>query len=134
MSRTRFVGGNITEITGGSHKIFAGTGIENSSSKQVVQVGKKGGIKHGKNKVAPKKEDKISLALVEFRTLPTYKGEFGFDWSRIDEGALTPEPAYETILKNGYEAPNGKAPHRDSNTEYETPAEAFKALKNNIRR
>lgn len=129
MSRTRFVGGNITEITGGSHKIFAGTGIENSSSKQVVQVGKKAGTKHGKNKTAPKKIDKISLALVEFRTLPTYKGEFGFDWLRIDEGALTPEPSYESILKNGYEAPNGKAPNRDSNTEYETPAEAFKALK-----
>lgn len=129
MSRTRYVNGNITEITVGSHKIFSGTGIENSSMKQVVGVGKKGGVKHGKNKKAPKKEDKISLALVEFRTLPTYTGEFGFDWLRIDDGVLTPEPAYETILKNGYEAPNGKAPHRDSNTEYETPAEAFKALK-----
>ena len=36
--------------------------------------------------------------------------------------------SYFDCLENGYEAPNGKAPHRDVNTEYESKNEAFKAL------
>ncbi|WP_456311773.1 hypothetical protein [Pseudomonas shirazensis] len=70
----------------------------------------------------------ITNVVVEFRTKQTgYNGEFGFDWLRIDDGALTTEKAYEVCIEGGYEAPNGKAPHRDTNTSFET-GEAFKAL------
>ncbi|KUJ60504.1 hypothetical protein AR687_17175 [Flavobacteriaceae bacterium CRH] len=70
----------------------------------------------------------ITDVVVEFRTKQTgYDGEFGFDWLRIDDGALTTEKAYEACIIGGYEAPNGKAPHRDANTSFES-GEAFKAL------
>lgn len=129
MSRYRYVGGDILKTTGGSYKIYSDENIENNSNNKIIQNGRENGVKHGKPKKAPKIIEKISLALVEFRTLSTYKGEFGFDWLRIDDGALTPEPAYQSILISGYEAPNGRVPNRDANTEFETPVEAFKALK-----
>jgi hypothetical protein len=70
----------------------------------------------------------ITDVVVEFRTKQTgYNGEFGFDWLRIDDGTLTTEKAYEVCIQGGYEAPNGRAPHRDANTIFE-PGEAFKAL------
>lgn len=46
MSRTRIVKGNITEITGGNHKIYSKDIIENSGSK-VIQVGKTDGVIYG---------------------------------------------------------------------------------------
>ncbi|HEX8577214.1 MAG TPA: phage baseplate assembly protein V, partial [Flavobacterium sp.] len=73
--------------------------------------------------------DKITNTLVEFRTKQdgSYIGQFGFDWLRIDDNAATTEKKYEDCLVNGYEAPNGKAPHRDANTEFEA-GEAFPEL------
>ncbi|WP_185117547.1 phage baseplate assembly protein V [Chryseobacterium sp. PMSZPI] len=68
--------------------------------------------------------------IVEFRTKQdgTYTGQFGFDWLRIDDNGVTTDTPYYDCLVNGYEAPNGKPPRRDSNTEYESKDEAFKAL------
>ncbi len=83
----------------------------------------------------PPPVEKIVLALIEFRTMTTYKGEFGFDWLRIDEGTLMPDTPYASILDNGYEKPNtvtGKTPagkpiYADPNTIYEA-GEVFPAL------
>lgn len=76
-----------------------------------------------------KATDKITNTMVEFRTKQdgSYRGQFGFDWLRIDDNFATAEKKYEDCLENGYEAPNGKAPNRDSNTEFET-GEAFSEL------
>lgn len=73
-------------------------------------------------------------AIVEFRTIPdatinppipAYKGEFGFDWLRIDDAPMDLRPTYYNSILSGYERPHGT----DLNTEYENKDEAYKALK-----
>jgi hypothetical protein len=118
MSYRLIVGGKITKTTGGDHKMYSEGDIVLNSAKTITITGKQKGVSFGKPKKAPPLE-KISLAKVEFRTLPTYKGEFGFDWLRIDDGALTLEPAYETIVESGYK----------NATIAMTKSEAQKALK-----
>ncbi|EJG00688.1 phage baseplate assembly protein V [Flavobacterium sp. F52] len=48
--------------------------------------------------------DSIALAVVYFRPLSTWKGEFGFDWLREkDNGLADPnDPAYDSIIEGGY--------------------------------
>jgi len=46
--------------------------------------------------------DSIALAMVYFRPLPTWKGEFGFDWLREKDNGLNAEPDYESIIEGGY--------------------------------
>lgn len=62
-------------------------------------------------------------ASINFRTTPYYAGEFGFDWLRINN--IPNEPSYENSIVSGYELPD----FTDTNTEYDTPPEAFQALK-----
>jgi type VI secretion system secreted protein VgrG len=63
--------------------------------------------------------EEISLAMVEFRTLTTYKGEFGYDFLRLKDNGLNAEPDYESIIKGGY---------KDGVTDL-TKTEAYTALK-----
>ena len=128
MSYTINVGGKITVTAKGSIKTYAKEDIVFNSQKTISVIGVENGVTFSKPKSAPPLE-KITDVVVEFRTKQTgYNGEFGFDWLRIDDGALTTEPSYESILQGGYEAPNGKAPTRDANTKFEA-GEAFRALK-----
>jgi hypothetical protein len=131
MSRTRIVGGNITRITGGSYKIFSKENIEIHSNKQIIQTGEENGVIFGTPQSPPIIARISSNCMVEFRTKQdgTYTGQFGFDWLRVDDNTLTREAKYYNCIENGYEAPNGKEPHRDTNTEHETKDEAYKALK-----
>jgi hypothetical protein len=131
MSRTRIVGGNITRITGGNYKIFSKENIEIHSNKQIIQTGEESGVSFGAPQSPPVVARISSNCVVEFRTKQdgTYIGQFGFDWLRVDDNTLTREAKYYDCLVNGYEAPNGRAPHRDANTQYETKDEAYKALK-----
>ncbi|GAA5084841.1 hypothetical protein GCM10023210_05080 [Chryseobacterium ginsengisoli] len=79
------------------------------------------------NKPTPQKKkpaDKITNTLVEFRPLTSWNGEVGYDWLRIDDNITGQETPYYDCLESGYEAPNG----RDTNTEFDSKAEAFKAL------
>ncbi|PBJ13096.1 type VI secretion system Vgr family protein [Flavobacterium sp. ACN6] len=46
--------------------------------------------------------DSIALATVYFRPLPSWKGEFGFDWLREKDNGLNTEPDYESIIEGGY--------------------------------
>mgnify|MGYP000900219320 CR=1 FL=1 len=47
--------------------------------------------------------EEIGLAVVHFRPLDTWRGEFGFDWLRVNDGAaLTKEKPYEEIIEGGY--------------------------------
>jgi hypothetical protein len=127
MTRIRNVGGKIVKTTGGNHKIYSEGNIVQNAGGSIIETGKEG-VSFGKPKKAPPLQ-KITDVVVEFRTKQaSYNGEFGFDWLRIDDGALTTEPSYESIIQGGYEAPNGKAPNRDANTSFEV-GEAFKALK-----
>lgn len=61
----------------------------------------------------------IGLAVVYFRPLDKWKGEFGFDWLREKDNGLTTEPAYETIIEGGY---------KDGKSDLDK-IEAFKQLK-----
>ena len=46
--------------------------------------------------------DSVALAVVYFRPLSTWKGEFGFDWLREKDNGLNTEPDYESIIESGY--------------------------------
>jgi uncharacterized protein involved in type VI secretion and phage assembly len=79
------------------------------------------------NKPKPKTKkpiEKITNTIVEFRPLTSWNGEVGYDWLRIDDGIAGQETPYYDCLESGYEAPNG----RDTNTEFDSKGEAFKAL------
>lgn len=45
--------------------------------------------------------DSIALAVVCFRCLPTWNGEFGFDWLREKDDGLNTEPDYQNIIESG---------------------------------
>lgn len=46
--------------------------------------------------------DSISLAVVHFRPLESWRGEFGFDWLRENDTNVKPESDYKTIIESGY--------------------------------
>jgi len=46
--------------------------------------------------------DADALAVVYFRPLDSWKGEFGFDWLREKDNGLTAETDYESIIESGY--------------------------------
>ena len=129
MSRTRIVKGKITEIIGKDYNIYSESSIVDNAAEIISDKGVKKGESYGSPENPPT-TTKLIDTIVEFRTKQdgSYTGQFGFDWLRIDDNHFTAEYAYFDCLENGYEAPNGKAPHRDDNTEYESKAEAFKAL------
>ncbi|MDQ6531272.1 hypothetical protein [Flavobacterium sp. LHD-85] len=68
--------------------------------------------------------EEFENATINFRTKSNYDGEFGFDWLRIGD---TSEPSYETSIVSGYEERNWTG--FDFDTEFDTPTEAFQALK-----
>jgi hypothetical protein len=87
MSRIRIVGGDIIETTGGNHKVYSKENIENSSDSQMNQVGKSSGLIYGDNQKAPDiksqfLQTKIPEYVVLFKRLPSYQGEFGWDYMR----------------------------------------------------
>ena len=53
--------------------------------------------------VSSSPEEEIGLAVVHFRPLDSWRGEFGFDWLRVDDGNLLPnDSVYATIIDGGY--------------------------------
>ncbi|RZJ50826.1 MAG: hypothetical protein EOO19_02265 [Chryseobacterium sp.] len=125
MSRTRIVKGKITEVIEKDYNIFSESDIIDNAAEIVGEKGEKSGLSYGKPDVPPPSTTLIN-SIVEFRTKQdgSYTGEFGFDWLRIDDLGATNEKAYVDCIEGGYELPNG----RDRNTEYESKAEAFRAL------
>ena len=77
--------------------------------------------------------EEFAKAKVYFRTLSTYNGEFGFDWLREDDNG-DDDTSYKpnaTVVPpsgvlGGYERFSGT----DTNTQYESPDEAYKFLRN----
>lgn len=49
-------------------------------------------------------EEEIALAVVHFRPLDTWEGEFGFDWLRVDDRTLSHEAAYQVSIEGEYNA------------------------------
>lgn len=54
--------------------------------------------------VSSSPDEEIGLAVVHFRPLDSWCGEFGFDWLRVDEEIFTNlnEVMYETVITGGY--------------------------------
>lgn len=68
--------------------------------------------------------EEFGSAAISFRTKSNYDGEFGFDWLRVGD---TGEPSYENSIVSGYEERDWTG--FDFDTEFDTPTEAFQALK-----
>lgn len=84
MSKITIVGGDIIEKIGGRDLSFAKEEIINSGS-SVIQTGKEKGVSFGKNGKAPFIKFNTGIRFyVEFEPLPSYNGEFGFDWIKVD--------------------------------------------------
>lgn len=112
MSRTRIVGGKITEIVHGDYNIYSEGDIVYNSAKAVTFEGKEGivyGDFNAEVMPAPHREA-ISTAVVFFSPLKDWKGEYGFDWMRNNLYPFTVDPAYteeadkpnSTIIEGGY--------------------------------
>ncbi|MFB9075923.1 hypothetical protein ACFFLS_13400 [Flavobacterium procerum] len=104
MSRTRIVKGKITEVTGGTSKIF-GNSIKINSGGSIDYYAKN--YTYGEPEQPPKKavflEEPIALAVVYFRPLEKeWKGEYGFDWLREKDNGYNLEPPYKDIIEGGY--------------------------------
>lgn len=107
----------------------------NSKGKLALDGEKGNNLSNKATSVNPPVLEKIALAIVEFRPMDTYNGEYGFDWLRINDNGLNLEPDYATIIESGYEKPNGvigttpagKPIYSDANTKFEA-GEAFIAL------
>lgn len=84
MSKITIVGGDIIEKIGGRDLSFAKGEIINSGS-SVIQTGQEKGVSFGKNGKAPFIKFNTDIRFyVEFEPLPSYNGEFGFDWIKVD--------------------------------------------------
>ncbi len=68
--------------------------------------------------------EEFASAAINFRPRATYQGEFGFDWLRIGDVG---EKSYEVSIESGYEERDWLG--LDWNTEYDSPTEAYNALK-----
>jgi len=68
--------------------------------------------------------EEFGSATINFRTKTNYEGGFGFDWLRVGDVL---EPTYESSIVSGYEERNWIG--LDWDTEFDTPVEAFQALK-----
>ncbi|AEW85591.1 hypothetical protein V8245_06470 [Flavobacterium columnare] len=91
MSRTRIVGGKITEIVGGEYNIYSEGPITLTSLEGSVNITARQGITHGNPGTAPTVESgKIEAkCVVYFRPKKDWKGEeYGCDWMRIEDTAL----------------------------------------------
>ncbi|QYS88277.1 hypothetical protein [Flavobacterium davisii] len=110
MSRTRIVGGKITEIVGGEYNIHSKGSITLTSLEGSVNITAGKGITYRNPRTAPTISKITTECIVEFRTKQdgSYTGQFGFDWLRVDDNGLTTEAKYYDCLENGYEAPTAK--------------------------
>jgi hypothetical protein len=108
MSYISIVGGKIIKTTKGAHHMYAKESIVFNSNKSITETGVENGITHN----APKDPPVFKFlttpipakAIVMFRPLSNWKGEFGFDWMRTGSGtdlgqtSILGDVDYKTIL------------------------------------
>lgn len=85
------------------------------------------------NNFTPQPDETIALAVIQFRTLSTYNGEFGYDWLRLDEQSLANiiigEPPYKTTINGGVESVTQDATTKKVDIhEYSDKNKAYEAL------
>ncbi len=70
----------------------------------------------------------LAKAIIQFRTPPSYLGEFGFDWWRIGDNGELP---YDGILRTGFES---RSPNDVDNSRFDNATEAVSAFKREYQR
>jgi hypothetical protein len=108
MSYISIVGGKIIKTTKGAHHMYAKESIIFNSNKSIIETGVENGITHNEPKDPPVFNFLTTpipaKAIVMFRPLSNWKGEFGFDWMRTGSGtslgqtSILGDVDYKTIL------------------------------------
>ena len=101
MSRTRIVKGKITEIIGKDYNMYSETSIIDYAAEVVSEKGKTKGVSYGNPQRAPLPIQPKEL-IVQFRPNRNWKGEFGFDWLRMDDTNLFNDNKFEDIVAYQY--------------------------------
>lgn len=99
MSRTRIVRGKITEIVGGDLTYFSESSISEYAA-EVYSENSNTVIKHSGDPGNPPPSPTIAKCAVFFRPTKNWKGEFGFDWSRVADSKLETDFSYNGIIGN----------------------------------
>jgi type VI secretion system secreted protein VgrG len=84
MSYTLIVEGKIIETTGGNHDVYSNEQIVFNANGPITQTGVEKGLSYNDPKDPPVIKALTTpipaKAIVMFRPLSNWKGEFGFDW------------------------------------------------------
>jgi hypothetical protein len=81
-------------------------------------------VSDGAEGVTPWNTEPRAKCMVRFRPHDNYKGEFGFDWLRIEDNGFEKEPPYKYTIEGGY---------KDGISDY-SDTEAFEVLKNEYKK
>ena len=81
-------------------------------------------VSDGAEGITPWNTEPRAKCMVCFRPLDSYKGEFGFDWLRVEDNGFEKEPPYKYTIEGGY---------KDGISDY-SKEEAFEVLKNEYKK
>lgn len=102
MSRTRIVKGTYNKITHENHNMYSQENIITRALKWITEKGDKKGVSHNTPQSPPLAPQPINL-VAQFRPNRGWKGEFGFDWLRMDDTKLFNDNKFNTILAYQYD-------------------------------
>ena len=93
------------KLYGATKSILHSDNIAIVNSKGIAELkGKEGNrYNHQAEEIKSHPEEEIGLAVVHFRPKSSWKGEFGFDWLRVNDGKFTKEKPYEEIILGDYQ-------------------------------
>ncbi len=134
MSRTRIVGGKITEYVKGDYNIYSEGDIVYNSNSEINFTGEEKGVTYGEPETPPAPKI-IPKCIVEFRPTKEWKGEFGFDWLRMGDTKTKGDSWYKNITGK-YRNPSTKVLEQiytggnffKDNTEYDKLLKKFKNM------
>lgn len=121
MSRTRIVKGKITEIIGGDYNIFSESSIIDNAAGLIAEKGESKGVSYSSPVSAPP-SPVSAKCLIFFRPNTKWRGEFGFDWVRVNDTKLEVDYPYNGII-GSYGSIYGSQPgavFTPSNSDYQT--------------
>lgn len=101
MSRTRIVKGKITEIIAKDYNIYSDSSIIDNAAGIISDKGVAKGESYGNPLRAPLAPQPIQL-IVEFRPNRNWKGEFGFDWLRMNDTKLFNDNKFKEVVSYQY--------------------------------
>ncbi|RXM50198.1 MULTISPECIES: hypothetical protein [unclassified Chryseobacterium] len=100
MSRTRIVKGTYNKITEEDHNMYSQESIVSRALKWFTEKGEAKGVSFNEPD-SPPLEQLIQL-IVQFRPNKNWKGEFGFDWVRLDDTKLFNDNSFKDVVAYQY--------------------------------